>query len=244
MPFFGLGLHILIALFFAVHAIKNGRQMYWIIILFSFPLLGSIVYFFAEYLSSSTLERGVKNASSKAIQLIDPSKELREARQDFDLTSTIQNRMRLAAALNNAGEYAEAEKEFDEKDAQRMSQKILSNEFSLEDFKSQMMQMQKLGSFSDILGMLPNMGKMGGMINSGDVDDKKIKYTIAIINSMTKQEKEHPKIINGRRRLRISKGCGRPVMEINQLLKNYQQMKKMMKKPFLKKMMKKFDFSG
>lgn len=113
MPFVGLGLHILIALFFAVHAIKSGRQMYWIIILFSFPLLGSIVYFFAEYLPSSTLERGVKKASNKAVQLIDPSKALREARQAFDLTPTIQNRMHLAAALNDAGEYTEAEKEFD-----------------------------------------------------------------------------------------------------------------------------------
>lgn len=113
MPFVGLGLHLLIALFFAVHAIRSGRQMYWVVILFSFPLLGSLVYFFAEYLPSSTLERGVKKASTKAIQLIDPSKELREARQAFDLTPTIQNRMRLAAALNNAGAYAEAEKEFD-----------------------------------------------------------------------------------------------------------------------------------
>lgn len=113
MPFVGLGLHIIIALFFAVHAIRSGRQMYWIIILFSFPLLGSIVYFFAEYLPSSTLERGVKKASSKAIQLIDPSKELREARKAYDLTPTIQNRMRLAAALNDAGEFTEAEKEFD-----------------------------------------------------------------------------------------------------------------------------------
>jgi len=113
MPFIGLGLHVLIALFFAVHALKNGRQMYWLIILFSFPVLGSIAYFFAEYLPSSTLERGVKKASSKAVQLIDPSKELREARQVFGLTPTIQNRMRLAAALNSAGEYTEAEEEFD-----------------------------------------------------------------------------------------------------------------------------------
>ncbi|MEE9331069.1 MAG: hypothetical protein V3U89_02455 [Methylophilaceae bacterium] len=113
MPFIGLGLHFLIALFFAVHAMRNGRQMYWIIILFSFPLLGSIVYFFAEYLPSSKVERGVKNVSNKAIQLLDPTRELREARQAFELTPTIQNRMRLAAALDNAGEYAEAASEFD-----------------------------------------------------------------------------------------------------------------------------------
>ena len=113
MPFVGLGLHIIIAIFFAIHALRNGRQMYWLLILFSFPLLGSIVYFFAEYLPSSNMERGVKQASSKALQLLDPEKELREARNAFDLTPTVQNRMRLAAALDNAGEYLEAVEQFD-----------------------------------------------------------------------------------------------------------------------------------
>ena len=113
MPFAGLGLHIIIALFFAVHALKTGRQMYWLIILFSFPLLGSLVYFFAEYLPSSKMERGVKQVSQKAMQLLDPSRELREARQAFDLTPTVQNRMRLAAALDGAGEYHEAVEQFD-----------------------------------------------------------------------------------------------------------------------------------
>ena len=113
MPFAGLGLHIIIALFFAVHALKTGRQMYWLIILFSFPLFGSLVYFFAEYLPSSKVERGVKQVSQKAIQLLDPSRELREARQAFDLTPTVQNRMRLAAALDGAGEYLEAVEQFD-----------------------------------------------------------------------------------------------------------------------------------
>lgn len=112
MPFAGLGLHIIIALFFAVHALKTGRQMYWLIILFSFPLLGSLVYFFAEYLPSSKVERSVRQVSNKAIQLIDPSRELREARQAFDLTPTVQNRMRLAAALDNAGDYQEAVEQF------------------------------------------------------------------------------------------------------------------------------------
>jgi hypothetical protein len=113
MPFAGLGLHIIIALFFAVHALKTGRQMYWLIILFSFPLLGSLVYFFVEYLPSSKMERGVKQVSQKAMQLLDPSRELREARQAFDLTPTVQNRMRLAAALDGAGEYHEAVEQFD-----------------------------------------------------------------------------------------------------------------------------------
>ena len=104
MPFVGLGLHILIALFFAVHAMKTGRSTYWLFILFSFPLFGSIVYFFVEYLPSSKVERGVKQVSNKALQLLDPTRELREAKQAFELTPTIQNRMRLAAALDNAGE--------------------------------------------------------------------------------------------------------------------------------------------
>ncbi len=113
MPFVGIGLHIIIALFFAIHALKNGRQMYWLIILFSFPLFGSVVYFFVEYLPASKMERGVRKASNKAILLLDPTRELREARLAFERTPTIQNRMRLAAALDNAGEYDEAAQQYD-----------------------------------------------------------------------------------------------------------------------------------
>ena len=83
MPYILGSLHILVGLFFAVHAMRNGRPMYWLIILFSFPLLGSIVYFFAEYMPASQLERGVRKVSTKAIQLLDPSRELREARDAF-----------------------------------------------------------------------------------------------------------------------------------------------------------------
>jgi hypothetical protein len=113
MPFVGLGLHFLVALFFAIHALRNGKQMYWLIILFSFPLLGSVAYFFAEYMPSSKIDRGVKQASNIALNLLDPTRELRDARQDFDLTPTVQNRMRLAAALDGAGEYNEAVQQFD-----------------------------------------------------------------------------------------------------------------------------------
>jgi hypothetical protein len=87
--------------------------MYWLIILFSFPLLGSAAYFFAEYMSSSKINRGVKQVSNIAINLLDPTRELRDARQAFDLTPTVQNRMRLAAALDGAGEYNEAVQQFD-----------------------------------------------------------------------------------------------------------------------------------
>lgn len=113
MPFVGLGLHFLIALFFAIHALRTGRQMYWLIILFSFPLLGSVAYFFAEYMPASKLNRGVKQVSNIALSLLDPTRELRDARQAFDLTPTVQNRMRLAAALDGAGQYNEAVQQFD-----------------------------------------------------------------------------------------------------------------------------------
>jgi hypothetical protein len=108
MPFVGLGLHILVALFFAIHVVRSGQQMYWLIILFSFPLLGSIVYFVAIYLPNSRLERGARKAVSIAAKALDPTRELREARAAFDYTPTAQNQMRLAAALLDAGQAEEA----------------------------------------------------------------------------------------------------------------------------------------
>jgi len=75
---------------------------HWLIILFSFPLLGSVAYFFAEYISSSKIDSGVKQVSNVAINQLDPTSELRDARQAFNLTPTVQNRMCLAAALDRA----------------------------------------------------------------------------------------------------------------------------------------------
>lgn len=114
MPFLGLGLHVLVAIFFAVHAVRTGRQMYWLFILFSFPLLGSLVYFLVEYLPSSRLERGIRNVTASAARALDPTRELREARQAFDLTPTAQNKIRLAEALLEAGDTAEAMTQFDQ----------------------------------------------------------------------------------------------------------------------------------
>jgi len=153
---------------------------------------------------------------------------------------------RLASKILGMGDVLtlieKAEKELDEKKAEEMTRRLLKNEFTLEDFRSQLHQMQKLGSMSDILGMLPNMRGINPQQVNGAVNDKKIKHMVAIINSMTLKERENPKRIDGKRRYRISKGCGRPVQEVNQLLRNYFEMKKYMKKPFFKKMLKKFDF--
>ena len=108
MPFLGIGVHVLIALYFAVHAIRSGQQMYWLIILFSFPLLGSLVYFFAIYLPNSRIEHGARKAVAAAARTLDPTRELREAKAAFDYTPTAQNQMRLALAQLEAGATEEA----------------------------------------------------------------------------------------------------------------------------------------
>ena len=113
MPFIGLGLHVLVALFFAVHALRSGQQIYWLIILFSFPLLGSIVYFLAIYLPNSRLEHGARKVVSAAARSLDPSRELREARAAFDYTPTAQNQMRLALAQLEAGAADEASNNYE-----------------------------------------------------------------------------------------------------------------------------------
>lgn len=113
MPILGLGLHLIVAIFFAVHAVRTGRPRYWLLILFSFPLLGSLVYFAAVFLPHSRLERQARMAGHALQKKLDPGRDVREARQAFDLTPTAHNRMRLAAALLEAGQAAEAAAEYE-----------------------------------------------------------------------------------------------------------------------------------
>lgn len=113
MPFLGLGLHVLVALYFAVHALRNGQQMYWLFVLFSFPLLGSVVYFLVIYLPGSKLEYGARKVVAVAAKTLDPTRELREARSAFDYTPTAQNQMRLASALLQANEANEAARNYE-----------------------------------------------------------------------------------------------------------------------------------
>jgi hypothetical protein len=108
MTFFGIGLHVLVALFFAIHVVRSGQPIYWLFILFSFPLLGSVVYFVVIYLPNSRLHSGARKAVAVAARALDPSRELREARAAFDFTPTAQNQMRLAAALLASGAAVEA----------------------------------------------------------------------------------------------------------------------------------------
>lgn len=104
MAIFGIGLHVLVALFFAVHAVRSGQATYWLFILFAFPGLGSVVYFFAVFLPSSRLQRHAGKALKSAVKVLDPTRELREAADAFAYTPTAQNQMRLAAAQLEAGQ--------------------------------------------------------------------------------------------------------------------------------------------
>ena len=117
---------------------------------------------------------------------------------------------------------------FDEDQAKDFQTKLVKNTFDLDDFKMQLQQMKKMGSMSQIIGMMPGMNSKA--LKQLNMDDRQIGWTEAIINSMTPGERQQPEIINGSRRLRISKGSGRSVQEINALLNQFSQMKKMMKK--------------
>lgn len=104
MPILGLGLHVIVAIFFAIHAVKTGRELYWLIILFMFPLLGSVVYFAVVFLPDARLQRGVRQAGRVIDRAVQPGRPLREARAAFELTPTAANRVQLAKILLDSGE--------------------------------------------------------------------------------------------------------------------------------------------
>jgi signal recognition particle subunit SRP54 len=129
-----------------------------------------------------------------------------------------------------------AEREADLEEAKALASKLRKQEFSLEDFKKQLVRVKKMGSLSQILSLLPEAGPFKN-ISKMDIDSKKILHFEAIINSMTLEERENPKMINGSRRMRIAKGSGRPVSEVNQLLKQFLEMRKMVKKSHFQKIL-------
>jgi signal recognition particle subunit SRP54 len=124
-----------------------------------------------------------------------------------------------------------AEQQIDKKKAQEMASKALSGDgFSLEDFRDQLRQVKKMGSMKSLMGMLPSIGPFSGLQKAADnVDEKQINRVEAIINSMTTHERNHHEVINGSRRKRIARGSGTTVQEVNNLLRQYAQMKKMFK---------------
>lgn len=119
-----------------------------------------------------------------------------------------------------------AEQQFDQKQAKDLEEKIRKNQFTFDDFLEQLKIIQKMGSFRDLLGMIPGMDKQLKNVN---IDDNAFKKVEAIIFSMTKDERKNPKIINGSRRQRIAKGSGSNIQEVNRLLKQFEEMQKMMK---------------
>ena len=120
-----------------------------------------------------------------------------------------------------------AEEAFDEEQAIEFEKKMRKSEFTMQDYLDQLQQIKKMGSFSSLLKMIPGVGSK---LKDVEIDDKEFIKMEAIIQSMTKEERENPKIIDGRRRKRISLGSGRPVPEINKLLDSFEITRKMMKK--------------
>ncbi len=115
----------------------------------------------------------------------------------------------------------------DEIEVAKLEKKMRGNEFNLEDFQQQLMQLKKMGSLQQLMGMMPGINRK--MLKGMDMDDRQLLWTEAIINSMTPSERSKPNLIDGSRRKRISLGSGRSLQEVNQLLKQFAQMKKMMK---------------
>ena len=116
MPFLGLGLHIIVAIFFAIHAVRSGRELYWLLILFMFPLLGSVVYFAVVFLPDARLRSGVRRAGAVIDRVVQPGRPVRDARAAFELAPTAANRVQLANALlatQEAEQIAEAVSHFD-----------------------------------------------------------------------------------------------------------------------------------
>jgi signal recognition particle subunit SRP54 len=119
-----------------------------------------------------------------------------------------------------------AQQSFDEDEAKRLNAKMRQNNFNFDDFLSQLEQVKKMGNIKDLMGMIPGMGKA---LKGLDIDDDSFKPVEAIIRSMTPKERQNPDIIDGRRRKRLADGSGRNITEVNNLMKQFEDMRKMMK---------------
>jgi signal recognition particle subunit SRP54 len=120
-----------------------------------------------------------------------------------------------------------AQEQYDEKEAQKLNKKIARNEFDFDDFLAQISQIKKMGNFKDLASMIPGMGKA---LKNMDMDDDAFKGIEAIIHSMTPEERKNPKLLNGSRRKRIAEGSGNNIQEVNRLIKQFSETRKMMKK--------------
>lgn len=119
-----------------------------------------------------------------------------------------------------------AQEQFDAKQAAELQKKIAKNQFNFNDFLGQLQQIKKMGNIKDLMGMIPGMGKM---VKDIDVDENSFKSIEAIIHSMTPEERERPEVLNGTRRKRIASGSGTSIQDVNRLIKQFEDMRKMMK---------------
>jgi signal recognition particle subunit SRP54 len=119
-----------------------------------------------------------------------------------------------------------AQEQFDAEEAKKLQRKLQKNEFNFNDFLKQINQIKKMGNIKDLAGMIPGMGKA---LKNTDIDDDAFKSIEAIIYSMTPAERENPKLLNGSRRKRIATGSGTDIVEVNQLIKQFEETSKMMK---------------
>lgn len=135
---------------------------------------------------------------------------------------------RLASRILGKGDVVslveKAQAAFDEKEAEHLEEKLRKNKFDLEDFRSQIKMIKKMGSLSSLIGMIPGIPKA---VKNQEIDDKALVRIEAIINSMTKAERSNPKILNGRRRMRIARGSGTTIQDVNRLIKQFGEMQVM-----------------
>ena len=183
----------------------------------------------------------IKSVTGKPIKMVGVSEKLDGGLEDFHPD-------RMAGRILDLGDLEslieQAQRTMDEDTVKEGMKRLQKGEFSLEDFLKQLKQIQKMGSMSGILGMIPGMGKYKEQLKNIDLDDKEVKHIEAIILSMTPQERQNVDILNGSRRKRIADGSGVQIQEVNRMMKQFKEMQKQMKKMKIGKMRKPGGFGG
>jgi signal recognition particle subunit SRP54 len=152
-----------------------------------------------------------------------------EKPEDLELFSPARMASRILGMGDVLALVERAQEAVDAKEAERLAERLTKDDFTLEDLRDQLRQVRKLGPLKNVLEMLPKAGALKGLNQVGEADEKRLVRTEAIINSMTPRERRNPQLLNASRKRRIARGSGTSVQEINQLLKQYLQMRKMMK---------------
>ncbi len=183
----------------------------------------------------------IKSVTGKPIKMVGVSEKLDGGLEDFHPD-------RMAGRILDLGDLEslieQAQRAMDEDTVKEGMKRLQKGEFSLEDFLKQLKQIQRMGSMSGILGMIPGMGKYKEQLKNIDLDGKEVKHIEAIILSMTPQERQNVDILNGSRRKRIADGAGVQIQEVNRMTKQFKEMQKQMKKMKIGKMRKPGGFGG